>query len=80
MREFKDPDARREISYYKNVTLLDKLINNTEKRLKVLRAKRREAQDIPDYPTRTIRVQEIRDKERALIMQFNAKFSKYRNK
>ncbi len=78
MREFKDPDARREISYYKNVTLLDKLINNTEKRLKVLRTKRREAQDIPDYPTRTIRVQEIRDKERALIMEFNAKFSKYR--
>ena len=79
MREFKDSDTRREYSYYNNIPLLDKLINNVDKRLKVLRGKRREAQDIPDYPTRTIRVQEIRDKERSLIMEFNRKFEQYRN-
>ena len=71
MRELKDPTTRRSADNYEGVMYLDKLINKVNKMLKVIRAKKRDAKDIADYPTRAVTIQNLQDQERKLVMEFN---------
>ena len=53
-----------------------KVIN---KSLKVIRSRKREARDIENYAERSIRMQELMDKERSLIMDFNKVYDKLKD-
>ena len=72
VREAKDPKARRlGESRYKGVGTLDKAMKAVNKRLKLIRKAKRDAKDIKDYAERQIRIQELMDMERRLVMKFN---------
>lgn len=78
VREYKK-DRSEDMSRYKDLGTLNNTLKAVNKQLKVLRAKKREARDIDNYAERSIRVQELMDKERSLIMKFNAIYEKIRN-
>ena len=67
------------MSRYRNLIPLDNTLKSINKQLKVLRARKREARDIGNYAERSIRIQELMDKERMLIMKFNKIYDKTRN-
>jgi len=78
-REMKNKNARRtEKGYYSGVARLDELLNAYNQQLKQLRKKRQDAKKIESFPERTARVQEIRDKERKIVMKFNAAYERLR--
>jgi hypothetical protein len=78
VREYKK-DRSEDISRYKDLGTLNNTLKAVNKQLKVLRARKREARDIENYAERSIRIQELMDKERSLIMKFNAIYEKIRN-
>jgi len=78
VREYKK-DRSEDMSRYKDLGTLNNTLKAVNKQLKVLRAKKREARDIDNYAERSIRIQELMDKERSLIMKFNAIYEKTRN-
>jgi hypothetical protein len=78
MREYKDPEARKDMSNYKGLMPLYNLMQSTNRQLRNLRKQRREALNIKDYIERTIRTQELKEKERIVIMKFNREYDKYR--
>tara|TARA_R110002049_G_scaffold102101_1_gene247448 strand:+ start:457 stop:9108 length:8652 start_codon:yes stop_codon:yes gene_type:complete len=78
LREYKK-DRSEDMSRYRNLIPLDNTLKSINKQLKVLRARKREARDIGNYAERSIRIQELMDKERMLIMKFNKIYDKIRN-
>ena len=78
MREYKDPETRRDMSNYKGLMPLYNLMKSTNRQLTNLRKQRREALNIEDYIERTIRTQELKEKERIIVMKFNREYDKYR--
>jgi len=79
MREAKDPDARRMgEGRYRGVGTLDKAMKAVNKRLKLIRKAKRDAKDIKDYAERQIRIQELMDMERKLVMKFNKLYDNVR--
>ncbi len=78
-REMKNRDSRRsEKGYYSGIAKLDELLNAYNQQLKQLRKRRRQAEKIEGFPERTARIQELRDKERKIIMKFNQTYERLR--
>jgi len=63
---------------YKGLKRLDSAVNEINKTLKVLRAKRRGARDIKDFGKRTAEVQRLMDLERKQVMKFNKLYNELR--
>ena len=63
---------------YKGIVALNNKLKIAEKKLKKLRAQRREARKIKDFTQRTIAVQKIMDEERRIIMKFNKRYNELR--
>ena len=78
VREYKK-DRSEDMSRYKDLGRLNNTLKAINKQLKVLRARKREARDIDNYAERSVRMQELMDKERELIMKFNKIYDKTRN-
>ena len=78
MREYKDPETRGDMSNYKGLMPLYNLMKSTNRQLTNLRKQRREALNIENYIERTIRTQELKEKERIIVMKFNREYDKYR--
>ena len=62
---------------YKGIGSLDKQVKNVEKRLKALRAKRKQAYDL-DYFERQKMLAELFEKEREIVMAFNKRYNETR--
>jgi hypothetical protein len=65
---------------HKGINPLKQHLKNTNKKLKALRAARREARQIENYAERTVRLQELMEKERLIIMDFNQKYERLRGR
>ena len=78
-KERKESDDKRS-DRYAGVTKLESKRKSTEKKLKVLRKKRKEARDIKNYVEKQNRIHELYEKERSLLMEFNKAFEKYYGK
>jgi hypothetical protein len=63
---------------YKGIVGLNKVLGNYEKSLKAIRNAKRAALEIEDYTQRMIRIQELQDKERRIVMAFNKYYEQYR--
>ena len=80
-KEMEDPRIRRnDPDRYKGIVRLDKIRKFQEKKMKALRAEKREARKIEDYTARTLALQKIEDKERLIIMQFIKHYEELRGK
>lgn len=75
-KERKEADVKN-IDRYNGIVKLDKKIKSTEKKLKALRKERRAAQDLP-FIQRVNKSAELQEKERILIMEYNALHEKLR--
>ena len=75
-KERKEADVKN-IDRYNGIVKLDKKIKSVEKKLKVLRKERRAAQDLP-FVQRVNKSAELQEKERILIMEYNALHEKLR--
>lgn len=78
-KERKESDDKRS-DRYAGVTKLESMRKSTEKKLKALRKKRKEARDIKNYVDKQNRIYELYEKERSLLMRFNKAFEKYHGK
>ena len=78
VKELKDPDLTLDHSKYRGVIALNNLRKGSNKQLKNLRAAKREAKNIPGYSERNLRIQELMDKERKILMNFNLQYEKLR--
>ena len=67
-----DPDR------YKGVYALSEVLKIYDKQLSNLRKQRRNALKIEDYAERMKRMQELRDKERSIVMKFNKRYEQTR--
>ena len=76
-KERKEADNK-SLDRYNGIVKLDKKIKSVEKKLKALRKERRAAQDLP-YIQRLNRSAELQEKERILIMEYNALHEKLRD-
>tara|TARA_A100001201_G_C4074085_1_gene196770 strand:- start:867 stop:1442 length:576 start_codon:yes stop_codon:yes gene_type:complete len=79
LAEIKDPKIPYDASRHKGVSALSKHLNRIEKQLKNLRKKLREVKDLDNYVERTTRTQELQDKQRKLVMEFNSLYDRLRN-
>jgi predicted translin family RNA/ssDNA-binding protein len=79
LKEIKDPSIPYDASRHKGISALSKHLNTIEKQLKNLRKKLREVKDIDNYVERTVRTQELKDKQRSLVMKFNSTYDRLRN-
>ena len=71
---------RRDAARYKGITEgSNKTLNQVRNMLKQLRKAEQDARRIPDYTQRMIRVQEIRDKQRKLVMRWNKYYEQARD-
>jgi len=75
-KERKEADDK-SIDRYQGIVKLNNKLKSIEKKLKVLRKERRAAQDLP-YIERVNRSAELQEKERILIMEYNALHEKLR--
>jgi len=75
-KERKEADDKN-IDRYQGIVKLNNRLKSIEKKLKVLRKERRAAQDLP-YIERVNRSAELQEKERILIMEYNALHEKLR--
>jgi hypothetical protein len=76
-KERKESDDKKS-DRYSGVTKLESMRKSTEKKLKLLRQKRKEAREIENYVDKQNRMQELYEKERSLLMEFNKAFEKLR--
>ena len=76
-KERKESDDKKS-DRYSGVTKLESMRKSTEKKLKLLRKKRKEAREIKNYVDKQNRMQELYEKERSLLMEFNKAFEKLR--
>ena len=58
---------------------MNSVLNKVKKKMSMLREAQREARKIEDYSQRTARIQELKNKERLLIMQWNKYYEQARN-
>ena len=65
-------------SKHQSVHMLNENLKRAKKQLKILREKRREARQIEGYAERTIRLQELMEKERQIMMKFNKLYEERR--
>jgi hypothetical protein len=65
---------------YDGVLVLNQRLDFFDKQLKNIRAQKRKALNIEDYAQRTIRIEELREKERTIVMKFNEQYEKLRGK
>ena len=78
IKEIKDPELKVDLSKYRGVVSLNNMRKAVNKQLKALRSAKREAKKIPGYSERNIRIQELMDKERKIIMRFNKQYETLR--
>jgi len=79
-KEMSNAPVRDDASRYKGITEgANKTLNEVDKMMKMLRKAERDARSIPDYTERMIRIQEIRDKQRSLIMRWNKYYEQARD-
>ena len=65
-------------SKHQSVHMLNENLKRAKKQLKILRERRREARQIEGYAERTIRLQELMEKERQIMMNFNKLYEERR--
>lgn len=65
---------------YKGIVQLNGELKMINKRLKVIRAEKRAAKKISNYSERVSKVQQLMEKERKLVMEFNRRYEKLRGK
>jgi len=71
-KEAKESPKLDDLARYKGISpKTNSLLNKIKKQLKMLRKAKYEARNIKDYSERTARIQELRDKERSLVMKWN---------
>ena len=75
-----DAGRRDDPGRYDGVIVLNKRLDFFDKQLKNIRAQKRKALNIEDYAQRTIRIEELREKERSIVMNFNEQYEKLRGK
>lgn len=78
-KEMKEAPRTGDTERYKGIPLLNKLMKTYEKRLKKIRKQKKEARQIKNFRERTIRMQELMDQERKVLMEFNQKYEQYRD-
>jgi signal recognition particle GTPase len=79
-KEIKEAPKRGDAARYKGISEgANKTLNEVRKMLKQLRAAEQEARKISDYTERMIRVQQIRDKQRKLVMRWNKYYEQARD-
>ena len=72
VREYKDPKARKtDKERYKGIGTLSRALKNFNKALKAIRKAKSRARDIEDYAERQIKIQELMERERKIVMKFN---------
>ena len=79
-RELKNNPRKDKPERYKGIIGLNNVLKNYEKSLKAIRKAKREARNIDDYTDRMIRIQELQDKERKMVMAFNKYYEQIRGK
>jgi hypothetical protein len=79
-KEAKKAPRRDDLERYKGITTnMNSVLNKVKKKMSMLREAQREARKIEDYSQRTARIQELKNKERLLIMQWNKYYEQARN-
>jgi len=79
VRERKNPDARKsDPERYRGITVLNNKLKTYNTQLKALRKARRSARKIDDFAERTVEIQRLEDKERDIIMKWNALYEELR--
>ena len=73
-------NPRRDKERYIGVLGLNNALKSFDKQLKAIRAAKRQALKIKDYTERMKRIQELRDKERRIVMRFNKQYETIRGK
>ena len=73
-RKLNDPER------YKGLSSLDAILKAYEKRLKVIRAKKRVVRKIADYSERVSKTQLLMEEERKMVMRFNKIYDEKRGK
>jgi len=79
-KEAKESPRRDDLERYKGIsTNMNSVLNKVKKQMKLLRKAQYEARKIEDYAQKTARIQELKNKERRLIMQWNKYYEQARN-
>ena len=79
-KEAKESPKLDDLARYKGINpSTNSLFNKIKKQLSMLRKAQYEARKIDDYAQRTARIQELKDKERSLIMKWNKFYEQARN-
>lgn len=79
-KEAKESPRRDDLKRYRGITTsMNVVLNKVKKQMKLLRQAQYEARKIEDYSQRTARIQELKNKERSLIMQWNKYYEQARN-
>ena len=79
-KEAKESPRLDDLARYKGINpSTNSLFNKIKKQLSMLRKAQYEARKIDDYAQRTARIQELKDKERSLIMKWNKFYEQARN-
>ena len=82
-REYKNAttkEVRANKKRYKGLTRLSREMKYAERKLKKIRAERREAREIKDYTKRTSELQRLFEEERKVIMEFNRIYNNVKGK
>ena len=79
-KELKNNPRRDKGERYIGVLGLNNSLKSFDKQLKAIRAAKRQALKIKDYTERMKRIQELRDKERRIVMRFNKQYETIRGK
>jgi len=79
-KELKNNPRRDKGERYIGVLGLNNALKSFDKQLKAIRAAKRQALKIKDYTERMKRIQELRDKERRIVMRFNKQYETIRGK
>jgi hypothetical protein len=79
-KELKNNPRRDKGERYIGVLALNNSLKSFDKQLKAVRAAKRQALKIKDYTERMKRIQELRDKERRIVMRFNKQYETIRGK
>lgn len=82
-REYKKAttkEVRANKKRYKGLTRLNREMKYAERKLKKIRAERREAREIKDYTKRTSEIQRLFEEERKVIMEFNRIYNNVKGK
>lgn len=77
-KELKNNPRTDKPARYKGIGALNKALKGYDKMLKSLRDAKRRALEIEDYTERMKRIQDLRDKERKIVMQFNKFYEQIR--